>query len=326
MRALVITKPGGPEVLEVKRVPEPALPPSHVRVNVRWTAVNRADLLQRQGLYPAPRGVRPDIPGLEYMGVVSELGSGSTRFNLGDRVMGLVGGGACAEQVVVHEREAVRVPPQTTDEQAAACPEAYATALDALLTQAALVPGERVLIHACGSGVGTAAVQVAAALGCVVLGTSRSQDKLDRCKALGLHHGILVERGAFAPEVLARTGGADVVLDLVGGAYLQENVAACAPVGRIILVGLTGGNRAELALGDVLTKRLTLRGTVLRSRPLEEKIAVARQLKRTLVPWLAQQKVSGVVDRTFPLEQAAQAHTHVGQNHSFGKVLLSVNP
>ncbi len=325
---MVITQPGGPEVLRWQDVPDPVLPPFHVRVAVVRTAVNRADLLQRAGLYPAPAGVPADIPGLEYVGRVVERGAGCTRFAVGDRVFGLVGGGSCAEQVVVHEREAVAVPPNLSDDHAAACPEAFVTALDALCVLGGLQPGERVLVHACGSGVGTAGVQVAAALGCTVVGTSRTADKLEKCRPLGLTHGVQVTDGTFAERVRAAVGGAgvDVVLDLVGGAYVTENVGACALGGRMVLVGLTGGSHAELPLGLVLTRRLTLKGTVLRSRPLEEKIAAARLLERTLCPWLAAGRVKPVVDRVFPLQDAGAAHAYVASNASFGKVILAAAP
>jgi putative PIG3 family NAD(P)H quinone oxidoreductase len=324
MRAIVIARPGGPEVLELRELPDPAPPFGHVRVRVRLAGVNRADLLQRAGFYPAPPGVPADIPGLEYVGTVDALGEGVTRLAVGDRVFGLVAGGAYAEALVVHEREAVRAPDALSDEQAAAVPEAFVTAYDALVVRGRLAPGERVLVHAAGSGVGTAAVQLAHALGCHVVGTSRTQDKLDRCRALGLDAGVVPERGAFAEAVLAATGGAgaDVVLDLVGGAYARDDLRAAAPRGRIVLVGLTAGASAELDLRLLLSKRLELVGTVLRSRPLEEKIEAAHLLERHLVPWLAAGALRPIVDRVLPLAEAGAAHAHVAGNATFGKVLL----
>jgi putative PIG3 family NAD(P)H quinone oxidoreductase len=326
MRAIVITKPGGPEVLELREVPTPAPPPDHVRVRVTVAGVNRADLLQRMGRYPAPPGAPTDIPGLEYAGVVDEVGKGATRHRVGDRVYGLVAGGAYAEHVVVHEREAAPIPEGLTDEQAAAVPEAFVTAYDGLVVRGRLGPGDRALIHAAGSGVGTAAVQVARAIGALAIGTSRTEDKLERCKPLGLWKGIVPEGARFAEAVKAATDGhgADVILDLVGGAYAGEDLAAAAARARIVLVGLTAGAKAELDLGLALAKRLEIVGTVMRSRPLEEKIEAAHVLDRRIGPWLASGAVRPVVEVVIPITAAAEAHRLVGANGTFGKVLLRV--
>lgn len=326
MRAIVIRAPGGPEVLELREVEEPGVPFGHILVDVRACGVNRADLLQRAGFYPAPPGAPADIPGLEYAGVVAALGPGAGRFAVGDRVYGLVAGGAYAERLVVHEREAAPVPAALSDEQAAAVPEAFLTAYDALLVRGRLSPGERVLVHAAGSGVGTAGIQIARALGCQVIGTSRTAEKLERCRALGMHAGIVPQGGAFAAQVLGATAGrgADVVLDLVGGGYLRETLSACALGARVVLVGLTAGSEATIALGELLRKRLQLVGTVMRSRPLEEKIEVARLLERNLSGWLSEGVVRPVVDRVLPLSSASEAHEYLAQNSSFGKVVLRV--
>jgi len=288
--------------------------------------VNRADLLQRAGFYPAPPGVPRDIPGLEYAGTVDALGPGASRFAVGDRVFGLVAGGAYAEKLVAHEREVVSAPAGLGDVEAAAAPEAFVTAFDALMVRARLVPGERVLVHAAGSGVGTAAVQIAHALGCFVVGTSRTADKLERCRALGLDAGVVPVKGAFAKQVMEATGGhgVDVVIDLVGGDYLRESIGACASRARLALVGLTGGATAELPLGDILRKRLTIEGTVLRARPLEEKIEAARMLEKSLTPWLAGGRVKAIVDRTFPLAEAAAAHALMESSAHIGKIMLAV--
>jgi putative PIG3 family NAD(P)H quinone oxidoreductase len=326
MRAIVIREPGGPDVLEVRNVPEPEAPFGHVRVRVHFAGVNRADLLQRAGYYPAPPGAPRDIPGLEYAGVIDALGPGAERFAVGDRVFGLVPGGAYAEKLVVHEREVAPVPEGLDDRDAAAAPEAFVTAYDALVTRGALQPGERVLVHAAGSGVGTAAIQVARALGCFVIGTSRTADKLDRCRSLGMNVAIVPEAGAFARQVTEATAGrgVDVVIDLVGGGYTRESIAACAPKGRVVVVGLTGGATTELSLGQLLQKRVTLVGTVLRARPLEEKILAAQILERNLSPWLASGTLRPIVDRVVPLAEAPAAHAYVAGNASFGKVVLDV--
>ena len=326
MRAVFIEAPGGPEVLKVREQPSLAVPFGHVRVRVRYAGVNRADLLQRLGLYPPPPGAPKDVPGLEYSGAIDAVGEGVTRWSVGDRVFGLVAGGAYADEVVVHERETVKIPDALSDEQAAAVPEAFVTAYDALVIRGGLTAGERVLIQAAGSGVGTAGVQIAHALGCLVIGTSRTQDKLGRCAALGLDVPIVPEKGAFADRVLDATAreGVDVVLELVGGPYLAEDLRACASRGRIVVVGLTAGPMTELDLRLVLHKRATIVGTVLRARPLEEKIEAATMLRKHIVPWLASGAVKPLVDRVFPLAQAGEAHAYMASDASFGKVLLSM--
>ncbi len=326
MRAIRIRQPGGPEVLELVEVPAPPLPPSHVRVRVRWAGLNRADLLQRMGVYPAPPGSPPDIPGLEYAGEVLELGAGATRLAIGDRVLGVIGGGGYAEQVVVHEREAALLPSGFDLREAGAVPEAFATAWDALIARGALVPGEKVLVHAVGSGVGTAVVQIARAMGCEVTGTSRTASKLEQARGLGLARGVLSADVAAMRAELDRVspGGWDVIVDLVGGAMVAEDVQLAASRGRVVVVGLSAGPRAEIDLARLLRRRVTVVGTVLRARPLEEKIAVAQALERTIVPWLAEGRLRAVVDRTFPLAEASAAHRLLASNDTFGKVLLDL--
>lgn len=325
MKAVVVREPGGPEVLAFVDRPDPDVPPAHVRVAVRYAGLNRADLLQRAGHYPAPRGVAADIPGLEYAGVVDAIGWGVTRFEVGDRVFGLVPGAAHASLVVAHEREVARTPACLDDREAAAVPEAFVTAYDAFFARARLVPGERVLVHACGSGVGTAAIQIAKSFGCSVVGTSRTREKLERCRALGLDHGIVPRGAAFAEEVMKATGGAgaDVIVDLVGGAYVAEDLAAAAMRARIVVVGLTAGASADLNLGVLLRKRVEIIGTVLRSRPLEEKIEAARVLERSLSPLFEARRLKPIIDRVYPAADAAQAHQALGNNDSFGKILLA---
>lgn len=326
MKAVVITRAGGPEVLEVQERPMPSPGRGEVRVRVRATAVNRADLLQRAGAYPAPPGAPPDIPGLEHAGEVDAIGEGVSDLAVGDRVFGLCGGGGYAEALVVHARELARIPGGMTFTEAAAIPEAFVTAWDALVVQAGLCAGERVLIHAAGSGVGTAAIQVARAVGARVVGTARTRDKLDRARPFGLDEAVLVEDDAFATAVLGATGGqgADVVLELVGGAYLAEDLLCVAPRARIVLVGLLAGARAELDLRTLLHRRVRLMGTVMRARPLEEKIAAAQQLARHLAPLFDRRTLVPVVDRVMPLARAAEAHALVASNRTFGKVVLEV--
>ncbi|MFO0550628.1 MAG: NAD(P)H-quinone oxidoreductase [Polyangiaceae bacterium] len=314
------TSPGGELAIVERPDPEPAA--GHVRIHVEFAGVNRADILQRMGLYPAPPGAPADIPGLEYAGVVDRVGDGVTALRVGDRVFGLVPGGAYAEYAIVHEREAARLPDSLPMEVAAAVPEAFVTAYDALVLRGGLRPGERVLVHAAGSGVGTAGIQVAKALGCHVTGTSRTPDKLERARALGLDVGLVAKTASELERALDSAGPFDVVLDLVGGAYVGATLPAMATKGRLVVVGLTGGAHSDLNLAVLLRKRLAVVGTVLRSRPLEEKIQAADILRRTLSPWLARQMIRPVVETTFPLADVAAAHRLLEDNSTFGKVLL----
>ncbi len=319
MKAIVIARPGEPEVLELREVPDLVAQRGEVRVRVHATAVNRADLLQRRGFYPAPADAPADIPGLEYAGVVDALGEGVTGLAVGDRVLGLAGGGTYAEQVVLPARTVVRMPEGLSFEDAAALPEACITAFDAMVDQGGLAAGERVLVHAVGSGVGTAALQIAHALGATVVGTSRTASKLERATALGLDQGVLARGPKFAEEV----GEVDLVLDLVGGAYVAESLRCLAPRGRHVLVGLTGGRTTELDLGLLLRHRLRLFGTVLRARPLEEKITAMQRFAKHVLPLVARGLVRPVVEQVLPLAQASEAHRLMEADQSFGKLVLS---
>ncbi|MEX1182722.1 MAG: NAD(P)H-quinone oxidoreductase [Gemmatimonadota bacterium] len=327
MRAIVISKAGPPGVLQLRDdVAAPVPAPHEIRVRVHAAAVNRADLLQREGRYPAPAGVPQDIPGLEYAGTVDRVGEAADRWRQGDRVMGIIGGGGYAELVVTHQDEALHIPDGMGFSEAAAVPEAFITAHDALITRMRLIAGEALLIHAVGSGVGTAALQLAHRIGARVLGTQRSRWKLDRAAALGLDVAIDARGISFAAEVRAATGGkgVDGVLDLVGGDYMNENVRALAQQGRILLVGLVAGTRTELDMRAVLTKRATIIGTVLRARPLEEKVEAARAFERDVLPLLESGAVVPVVAEVLPLAQASRAHELLAGNATFGKVVLSV--
>lgn len=325
MRAVVITQPGGPEVLELRDVPDPEPGHGQVRVRVRASAVNRADLLQRMGAYPAPPGAPPDVPGLEIAGEVEALGPGVTELRAGDRVFGVVAGGGYAEKIVVHARTVAPMPRGLAFTDAAAIPEAFVTAYDAMVAQARLAAGEDVLVHAAGSGVGTAAIQIARAIGARPIGTARSQEKLDRARELGLALGVVAKEGRFADAVRSLNGGrgVDVVLDLVGGGYVAESLSAMAERGRLVLVGLMAGTRADVDLGLVLRRRLSVVGTVLRARPLEEKIAATQLLARNLAPLVESGALRAVVDAVLPLESAREAHERMAKNETFGKIVLS---
>ena len=310
--------------MQLRDVPSPTPSRGEVRVRVRATAINRADLLQRMGAYPAPADAPRDIPGLELAGEIVELGPGATELAVGDRVFGLVGGGAYAEEIVAHARTLAKIPEGMSFTDAAACPEAFITAYDAM-DQVALGCGEWVVVHAVGSGVGTAAVQIARAIGARTIGTARTADKLERARALGMHEGVVAANGKFAADVMRITGrGADVIVELVGGAYVEEDLACLAPRGRIVLVGLMAGTRADVDLSAVLRKRATIVGTVLRARPLEEKIAAAQSFARHVVPLLASGALRPIVDRVLPLDRAADAHVAMAKNEGFGKIVLEV--
>jgi NADPH:quinone reductase-like Zn-dependent oxidoreductase len=263
---------------------------------------------------------------MEIAGEVVARGSATYLWTEGNRVFGIVGGGGNAEFIVTHERTLAAIPSNLSWTEAAAVPEAFITAHDALVTQAQVRPSEHVLIHAIGSGVGLAAMQLASAAGAIPFGDARSAEKIDRARQLGLAEGVVVgdDLGIIAKRVLEWTQnvGAEIVLDLVGGRYTPASIAAAAPQGRIILIGTMAGRDVSLPLGVILGKRLTIRGTVLRARPLEEKIAATRAFAAQVVPLFAQGVVRPVVDRVFPLDQIAAAHRHLESNTTFGKVVL----
>ena len=273
MRAVVITAPGGVEVLELRDVPRPSPSYGQVLVRVHATALNRADILQRQGRYPAPADAPADIPGMEFAGEVAELGAGVTRWKLGQRVFGIAGGGAYAEYLLSHERMLAGIPPNLSDVEAAAVPESFITAHDALVTQASLRASELVLIHAVASGVGLAAVQLVRALGAVPYGSARGKGKLDRAREYGLEDGWAAtdDFTELASQAKRWSGGKgiNVVLDLVGGPYFPASIEVMAQLGRLMIIGTMAGRDATIPLGRVLASRLTIRGTMLRNRPLE---------------------------------------------------------
>lgn len=329
MRAVTYTGKGGLEVVEVKETPDPKPGRGEVLVRVRAAALNRADLLQRRGLYPPPRGTREDIPGLELCGEVAALGEGATAWKVGDRVMAIASGEAQAELTTAHERMLVRVPEGMSLTDAGAVPEAFVTSHDALFTLGGLRPGWPVLIHAVGSGVSTAALQLAKAAGATVIGTSRTAAKLEKARALGMDHGILVgQDGAeprFSEEVRKATGGkgAPVILDFVGAAYAAENLAALASGGRIVVIGTMGGPKAQVDLGLLMRARGSIVGTVLRPRPLEEKIRATQEFAKDVLPLLASGRVKPVVDAVLPADRVREAHERMEKNDSFGKLVLA---
>lgn len=327
MRAIVLTKYGGPEVMQLQEVPDPDVGPDDIRVNVAYTALNRADLLQRMGRY-APPGVAPEyeIPGLEYAGTVESVGSRVTRWRPGDRVFGLLSGGGYAEKIVTHESMALPVPERLSLSEAAGVAEVFLTAYDAIVHRGRLKMGERILVHAGGSGVGTAAIQIARAMGTTVWATVGSPEKAEGVRELGAH-AIEYKNEHFASVIQDATHGqgVDVVLDFVGSPYLADNMQAAAVLGRIVIIGLLGGAKAEINLETLMRKRLTLVGTVLRSRSFAEKVDLTREFAEHVLPLLQDGRVRPIIDREFALEDAAAAHEYMAANRNLGKVLLRVS-
>jgi NADPH:quinone reductase len=324
-RAVVVREPGGPEVLQVHEVDVRDPGPGEIRVRVGAAGLNRADLLQRRGLYPAPPGHSSEILGMEFAGEVESCGAETARFRPGDRVMGIVGGAAMCELLCVQEREAVAVPAGLQLQEAAAIPEAFMTAYDALSLQVRLATAEWVLIHAVTSGVGTAAVQIVRATGARSIGTSRTVAKLKRIEACAPDATLVVPEGKFSEESRRLTGGrgVDVVLDLVGAAYLSENLASLAPQGRMIVLGLMGGVTAPMPLGVLLSQRITLIGSTLRHRPIEEKIALARSFERHLIPLFEAKRLRPVLDEVFPVDRVRAAHERMERNENVGKIVVA---
>jgi NADPH2:quinone reductase len=326
MKAVYIKEFGTAENLEIREVENPPKPAGReVLVRVKALALNRADLLQRQGFYPAPKGFPERIPGLEFAGEVVETGDAATNFKAGDRVFGITAGGAQAEFLLSDETLLARIPENLSFTEAAAIPEAFITAHDAIFTQGNLAKDETLLIHAVGSGVGLAALQLAKARNIKVFGTSRTADKLQESRKFGLDEEILTAKDAnFASIVKEKTGGkgVDVILDLVGAKYFEANLESLNLKGRLILVGLTGGAKAEFNLGLALSKRLKITGTVLRSRSTQEKAEATRKFAEEVVPLFENGKLKPNIDKIFKIDEIRAAHEYLESNASFGKVVL----
>lgn len=302
-------------------IPKPG--PTQVLVEVAAAGLNRADCLQRRGFYPAPPGVPADVPGLELAGVVEAVGDRVARWKAGDQVMGIVAGGAMATRVVTEADELMRVPKQVSLEEAAAIPEVFLTAYDAIVLQGNLQAGGALLVHAVASGVGTAAIQLAAVLHATSVGTSRTAHKLPRCTELGLSHAVLVEDGQFADTVLAAAPkGVDVILDTVGAAYLNQNVEVLAPKGRLIVIGLMGGVQGDLNLGALLSKRGSIVGSVLRSRSSAEKAELTSAFAAQMLGRFNSGELRPIVDEVLPMSEVQQAHRRMEANETFGKIVL----
>lgn len=323
MKAIVFDQPGDPDVLRCADVPDPQPSEGELLVRVHATAVNRADLLQRMGNYTPPPGASP-ILGLELAG---EVISGAGEWQPGDRIMAVVTGGSYAELAAVPAGMALRIPDNLSYEQAAAIPEAFLTAQLNLFTLGRLERGETVLIHAGASGVGTAAIQLARAAGARVLTTAGSAEKLAKCSELGAEVGINYKTESFLERVREVTDGrgVDVILDFVGAAYWNDNLSALALGGRLMLIGFLGGASGSLSLGAIMQKNLTISGTLLRRTPFDKKIALTRDFAAFGLPKLASGELKPVIDRVYPLEQAADAHRYMASNQNTGKIVLRVS-
>ncbi len=317
--------------IEIQDRPVPSPGPSEVLIRVAGAGVNRADLIQRMGLYPAPQGSPPDIPGLEFSGVVSDVGTLVTGLAVGDRVFGIAGGGCQAEYVCIDASHCAHVPAALTLVAAGGVPEAFVTAHDAMVTQANVQPNDWVLIHAVGSGVGTTALQLAHTFGATAIGTARTQSKLDQCRDLGLRHGIVaapladgrIDATALTGAIREiATSGIHVTLDLVGGSYVETDIAVASAGGRIVLIGTLAGGRCTFDILATMQKRLTITGTVLRPRSTVEKAAATSAFVRDVVPLLADRTVAPIVERVIPLAEAQAAYDLIATDATFGKVIL----
>ena len=324
MRAVVLQSHGGPEVLTIVDVDDPVPGPDEVVVQVAATALNRADLLQRMGLYPDPRGRTPEIPGLEFAGTVVARGDRATMWHIGDRVMGIEAGGAYAERLATHERQLLAVPAHLDLVDAAAIPEVFLTAWDALVLQGGLTSGRWALVHAGASGVGTASIQIAKAIGARIAVTC-SAGKAAVCRELGAD--LVLERSPhdwLADAMAAVPAGFDVVLDVIGGDEVDRNLQAVALQGTVVQVGLMGGGRTSVNVGLLLAKRSHWVGTTLRTRPLEEKVAVTRQFAAEMLPLFSTGQLRPVIDSRFDLADIADAHRHMEANANAGKIVVRI--
>ena len=325
MTAIAIPVPGGPEALVPETRPLPQPGPGEILVKVAAAGVNRPDVLQRAGGYPPPKGAS-DIPGLEIAGEVAALGAGATRFGLGDKVCGLIAGGGYAEYCVVHETNALPVPEGLSLVEAAGIPETFFTVWSNVFDRGGLKPGETILIHGGTSGIGVTAIQLAKAFGATVITTAGSDDKCAAAKALGADHAINYRNQDFVQAVAEITGkkGVNMILDMVGGDYVQRNLAAVAPDGRIVQIAFLHGSEVKVDLRWLMLKRVTFTGSTLRVRDTAFKAALADALEAKVWPLLASGKVKVVMDSTYPLADASKAHARMETNAHIGKIVLTV--
>ena len=324
MRAVVLRSHGGPDSLTIEDVPDPIGGPEDLVVQVRATALNRADLLQVMGLYPNPRPSALEIPGLEFSGTVQAVGERVTLWQPGDEVMGIEAGGAYAERIATHERQLMRVPAVVGIADGAAIPEVFLTAWDALVVQGGLTSGRWALVHAGASGVGTAGIQIAKSIGARIAVTC-SSGKMDLCRALGAD--LVVERSPapWLTEAMAAVpDGFDTILDVIGGEEIERNLQAVAMKGRIIQVGLMGGSTVPVNVSALMGRRASWIGTMLRARPIEEKIALTRRFAAEMLPLFDTGQLKPVIDSRFPFDNIADAHRHMAANANAGKIMVDI--
>lgn len=326
MRAAVITEPGGPEVFQIQNIDDPKPGPEEVLVEVKATALNRADLLQRRGRYPSPPGIRQDIPGLEMAGIVTDVGERVFDISPGTRVFAILSGEGYSSKLAIHHRLVAPIPDNLSYIEAAAVPEVFIAAYDALFNHCGLTTGESVLIHAAGSGVGTAAIQLARNIGAKTFGTASTNDKLSKAYQLGLNVGVNYKEKDFAEVIKEETSGngVNVVLDVVGASHWDQNISSLAVTGRMVIIGTLGGFKSEANISTLMFKRLTVRGSVIRTRPAEEKMFLTQQLAKNIVPMFETERLKPVVDKVFPLEEVSEAHTYMETNANFGKIILTM--
>ena len=321
MTAIAITSPGGPEVLRPVELPVPVPRPGEILVRVKAAGVNRPDVLQRQGAYPPPPGA-PETPGLEIAGEVAALGEGARRYEVGDRVCALVPGGGYAEYAVVHQDNALPVPPGLSFTEAAAIPETFFTVWTNVFDRGRLKEGETLLVHGGSSGIGTTAIMLGKAFGAVVAVTAGTEEKCSACRALGADLAINYRTADFAAVLAERGIRPDVILDMVGGEYVAKNLKVAAMHGRIVMIAFQKGSRFEADWMPIMLKRLTFTGSTLRPRSVAEKAEIARALERQVWPLFGAEQLKPIIFRTFPLAEAAAAHALMESSEHIGKIVL----
>lgn len=322
MRAITYQTFGEPSVLNIEEIPTPTPGPEQLLIQVKAAALNRADILQRRGKYPPPQG-ESDILGLEIAGEVAAVGQNVTDYKIGDRVFGLVGSGGYAQYCVIDSHVAMRIPDTMSFIEAAAVPEAFLTALEALFTLGNLQPDESVLIHAGGSGVGTAAIQLAKFCGATVYTTVGHTEKISRVKLLGADYVIPYKNSDFANEI-QQQGGVDVIIDFIGARYFENHLALLKTLGRLICVGMMGGSNAQIDLNLVIKKRLQIKGLIMRARSLSDKRHMSQHFSKTWLPHFESGKIHPVVDSVFPFNEVHAAHTYMEHNANIGKIILQI--
>ena len=325
MHAVIISQPGDPDVLKLQELPDPTINDNEVLIQVAGAGVNRADLLQRRGLYPSPEGYRDELPGLEISGIIIRLGKNvPDKWRINQEVMALVDGEGYASLAAVDYKMLMPVPKNVSLLHAAAIPEVFLTAYDALVLQCGLKQQDKILVHAAGSGVGTAAIQIASRFNCDIYGTASNDDKLTFAKSLGLNHGINYNTDKFDDYISNNTNksGVDIILDVVGSNYFEQTINSLSIKGRMIVIGLLGGDKVNLSLSKILRRRLHIIGTVLRSRSRDEKIVLTNEFSVNFLDYFYSNNAKPIVDKVFPAAEANQAHTFMEKNLNTGKIIL----